>query len=411
MGLKIDGADIKYFSDVEISYSVSGYGTEGVCSQMLTFSLPTFMYGPDDFNRYDPVILTAEIISIPTFYLSDKNPSGNKISVTCYDRTIFADRTVLFSDEDITDDKIPLSTVISRIEGKCGFSVSVGDIIGGIADVPKDMVIGKTARDILSSLAKAAAGCFAMGTGDTLSFVPFARNGEMFGYAEPEKYSTIVYGMSKTVSVITLTDGSRRYSSGTALDPSQELIISTPLVAPSMMKTMIDYYSQKTYQAWGCDNMVLPDYIPLGSSVKFGNLKLPVNYLRAKITAGGMYASIGNNAVSCDGFSSLEDRAIAGKVGIGETNGSTKITRDGVKFVYVNENSETESEHGFEVGKNGITSFQGAIMDSVMPKSLVKISDTSRRFVYDGASYTLSWKKDASGNLSDLDLRKDGEQA
>ena len=406
--LSIATVNIPHFANPEISYTVDGIGLKGVCSQQLTFDLPASEYSADDFNRYDEVILTVSGVSLPKFYLSSKTPNGSAIKVTCYDRTIFSDIATGITEDDMTDGSMSTDALITRLENELGCSIAVGDIIPAIPKVSKDKIIGKKIREIISGLAEAACGYFAI-VSDVLTFIPFLYEGVLHSSVEALRYSNIVYGLSKPVTGITLTDGSRVFSSGTALDPAANLDINTVYASSELMGMLVSAYEGKTYRAWGCSHVLINDYPPPGGVFSFGETELTANYLRLKITRFGLYASCGCNSVPADGFSSRTVRELNERVKIGEVNGSTKITRDGIKLVYINENARSSGgseaeEYGFTVDKGGIAQFAGAMMDKVMPDKIERISGTSRKVYYSDKAFLLSWELDENGNTCNFTM-------
>ena len=400
--------NIPHFANPEISYTVDGIGLKGVCSQQLSFDLPASEYSADDFNRYDEGVLTVPGVSLPKFYISNKTPNGNAVKVTCYDRTIFSDKATGIAESDLTSDYMGTSTLISRLENELECSISVGDIIATIPNVPKDKIIGKKIREILSGLAEAACGYFAMVSG-MLTFIPFSYDGALHTYVDALKYSNIVYGLSKPVTAITLTDGNRVFSSGTALDPAANLDINTVYASSELMGKLVSAYNGMIYRAWGCSHALISDYPPPGGVITFGKTELTANYLRLKITRFGLYASCGGNSVPAEGFSSRTVRELNERVKIGEVNGSTKITRDGIKLVYINENARSSGsseaeEYGFLVDKGGITQFAGAMVDKIMPQKIERISSTSRKVYYSDKAFLLSWELDGNGNKCNFSM-------
>lgn len=389
-----------HFNNLQISYTADGYGARGVCSQQLTFDVPACDYDDDTVGLfpYGAEVLVSCGTDVPVFYVSSRKPSGGRLSFTCYDRAMFTSAKCTLEESDFTAEEdsngssnssdtknkpkfASVSAVLANIKSICGFTeIAAGDIIGTkITKCPKDKVFGRTAKEILSDLAEAACGCFFV-QGGVLTFLTFA-SGASSALFSADKYSSIEYGLTKVCGSVIMTDGSRTYASGGDTDAYHTMKISSVYASEELAGAVIGAIQNKSYRAWSCKALVSAYPAP-GAGITFGETVLVTNFCRMKITDYGLYAEMGRNSVQENEYDPLADR-----VQIGEVNGSTKMTRQGIKFV--NENSKTE--YGFEITEGGITKFDGAMIDGVMPESVEKVSDTEQIISYGNKKYKLTY--------------------
>ena len=441
IGITIGGSEIPHFNNVQVSYSSDGTGEKGVISQQLSFNVPAAEYLIDKGGfPYGTEVIVNCGLSLPKFYLYSQKPNGVNVSLVCYDRVMFTSEKLTFTEDSFYNaltskpsdweknyknyytksdsgyskvtgssaptfesgkyysaGNIPVSSVIENIEAVCGFpSINTGNIIGSvITQLPKDSVYNKTAKAVLSELAEASAGCFFVQSDNSLTFMPFACSSVSAEFTV-KKYESVCGGASRNVSCFILRNGDRIYSSGSGSGAINTMVIDTVLASTDLVGALMNAYSGETYTAWKCGNALVDHYPAPGAGIKFGDSEdaLVCNFCRLKITTSGFFASMGRNDVSESEYISEYSRALSERVKIGEINGNTKVTRDGVKLVYINENEGKSEEYGFKTSSGGITEYDGAIMDKTMPDKIEKISDTERRITYGGKVYVLKYKSE-----------------
>lgn len=369
---------------------------------------------------YGAEVLVSCGTQVPVFYVSSRKPSGGRLSFTCYDRAMFtsakctlaesdfteADETADTSGSDSSSKKkskpkfAPISTVLANIKEICGFTdIAAGDIIGTkITRCPKDKVFGKTAKEILSGLAEAACGCFFV-QGGVLTFMPFAC-GAVSAAFPADDYSTVEYGLAKSCDSVIMTDGSRTFASGGDTDAYHTMKINTVYASEELAGAVIGSLAGKSYRAWNCKAKVSFYPAPCAGII-FGENQLVTNFCRMKITDFGLYVEMGRNSVQENEYDPLSDR-----VQIGEVNGSTKITRQGIKFV--NENSG--SEYGFEMAAEGVAEFAGSIIDGMLPNAVKVIEEGKKiRVNYGGKLYEYAISDDDDGNIIPTRIEVDSD--
>ena len=417
IGLSINGNEIKNFGRIGISYSANGYGMSGICAQTMTVQIlysEWFAAGVELFGYGDEVIISIAETSIllPKFYLSSRRILENAVEITCYDITMFTnDKPVLdgllFDDEDCTytsDVFSAIGTAMSSASGK-KISVNPGSVIlTGIPKIPRDQLNNKNCREILSGLSAAACGIFAASADGQMDFFPFASD-VFTTQMDVDEYSKIIPGLKKECLTIIISNGSEIFSTpiyssdeeGKRIPSRTTVTIDTPYASRELLDAVAAQIKGKVYKAWSCSDAVVPYYPPPGTRITFADGSVrTTNYLSLVLSGSGMRASFGRNEVLESEYLSSTKRELLERIKVGEVNGNTKISRNGIKFVYKNENSGAKTEYGFDVSESGVTSFEGAVIDKVMPEKIEKISETKRRIVYNGKIYELSWSIDPS---------------
>lgn len=445
---------VKHFNNVQISYSADGIGAKGVISQQLSFNVPAAEYGSAQ-GLYGSEVVVSCGLSLPNFYVYSAKPNGVNIAFVCYDRAMFTSNILTVSEDSFytaltsepsnwktgyknyytkSDDgysavtgssapefssgkyysygDISVQSVLDNITAVCGFEyINTGDIIGNvITRMPKDSVLNKNAKAVLSELAEASAGCFFVQENGSLAFLPYV-GGSFSGEFSVKKYDKVCYGLSKGCNGVILYNGSKVYSSGGGSGAFGTMCIDTVYASSALLGALLNDYLGKTYTAWKCENALVSSYPAPGAGIKFGDsdTALVCNFCRIKLTDGGFFASMGRNEVSESEYVSQYTRALSERVKVGETNGNTKITRDGVKLVFVNENKKSRTagdeeteEYGFKVSSGGVTEFSGAMIDGKMPDKIEKVTNSSgkteRRITYGGKTYSLQYDEDESGD-------------
>lgn len=449
IGITIGGSEVKHFNNVQVSYSSDGTGEKGVISQQLSFNVPAAEYLIDKGGfPYGTEVIVSCGLSLPSFYLYSQKPNGVNISIVCYDRVMFTSEKLTFTEDSFytaltskpsdweknyknyykrsdsgyskitgssaptfesgkyySAGSIPVSSVIENIEAVCGFPmISTGDIIGNvITQMPKDSVYNKTAKAVLSELAEASAGCFFVQSDNSLAFMPFAC-GSVSAEFTVKKYEAVCGGASRSCSCFMLRNGDKIYSSGSGSGALSTMVIDTVLASAELVGALMNAYSGKVYTAWKCNNALVDHYPAPGAGIKFGDSKdvLICNFCKLKLTASGFFASMGRNDVSESEYVSEYSRALSERVKIGEINGNTKVTRDGVKLVYINENEGKAEEYGFTTFAGGVAEFAGAMVSNILPTGkFIETSDGECfRANYNGKLYDYSYSEDSDGNIT-----------
>lgn len=378
-------------------------------SAQLSFSLPVKEY-PDTSGIFPAgalVVLTCSNgLDIPYFYVSSRSPGGNSVNFTCYDRAINVDRDFIISDSEYTTsgtiEYAPISAVMSNIVSICGFAGytdATGTIGSTITQAQKDWINGKKCRDILDDLSRAC-GCIVMVQGDvgtadargTLVFIPVNEGMGAVFTASSGDYQSVCCSSTKSFGEIEMSSGSSTYTAGSG---GSIVEISTPYASANAVGALYNRLHDYTYKSWECPKMQLTSAIPVPSSlITFpGAGELYVNYATVSLTSSGVYASLGRNVVSEDMTEYLDrtNREIRQRYRLGDVYRNVKISDNGITYVLEDKVNNKTEEYGFEITEGGITKFDGAMIDGVMPESVEKVSDTEQIISYGNKKYKLTY--------------------
>lgn len=388
----------------------------------LSFSVPACEYGDTSgiFPTGAQVIFTCSNgMDIPRFYVSSRSYSGARLNFVCYDLSFAVDREIAVTDKDFDKDGyMTIANLMSKILAVCGFagySDSSGLIGTVITKAHKDNVKGRTVRSILDDLSRSCVGFFTVqgdtGTAEMRGTLVLISVDSSFGAVfSAEKYTNIYIGGVKRFDKIIMTNGSRTYTAGGSSTAYGTLTIDTPYASDELMGKVYGRLKDYAYTAWECEKM-LTDIVPLPSSlITFGEHKnMCANYCTVSFTPTGVYASVGRNAVSEDEMDYLNStrRELALRYRLGDIMGNTKISEEGMKIVVDDKVNGKKEEYGFTAEKGGFTQFAGVMIDGKMPEKIIPISRTSRKMVYDDASYIVSWEFGEDGNKQNIKMVKE----
>ena len=120
-----------------------------------------------------------------------------------------------------------------------------------------------------------------------------------------------------------------------------------------------------------------------------GEESYKVTNISINLCADGAVASLSAPVVSesSSAYNNLLTRQINQRIAANKIYGNTQISGSGgLEFV------ADDGVYGFTAFAGGLAQFAGAMMDSVMPDKIEKISDTERRITYGGKVYVLTYK-------------------
>ena len=334
-------------------------GTSGVCQAAFSFDVPF-----SEYPFYDSTFaggLTVYLIQpndnggnySQPFYISSKTVSDDIINVKCYDRMTYTSCDFPCTEDDFVDANgneigMKINNVFSRIVNECGFMTIIfpdTNSLTAVGDIPRDMLQGKSCRDVLTALSEASCGywcCQQNSVKPSLVFVPFGST-EWAKYVCSEEYSEIK--KTAMVQIRSVHMKSVNIVFGGDTGGTDTITIDTPLASKELWSAVSDRTSRILciYQGWQCENAVLDGLAELPLLVYFGDEEKPryANYCNMEITASGIYASIGCNNVD-EGewtYKTRVKREFEHRYKEGESWKNVKITKNGgLKFVYINEN-------------------------------------------------------------------------
>lgn len=411
--------DAEKLGNLKYTKSLSGKGFDGICTSSFSCDIHTEV-------EYYEVADTGQVITfncqfqMPEFIVAERRVNGKVMTIVAYDRCKNLDIPFDYSAYSQFDDKgkakwYLTSLVCMDIASQCGLNGGgyAGDAITRLC---YNDFAGKTCRQILEDISKAECGYWYCSDDNELAFKPFTPAGRNEYELDLENSSKIKINGYKTIRGIVAEDElyGTVYSSGKDWKNSEKLsgrYLSTD-VAQKVENKILSGGKEYIHYGWSCGQMItrymynLLDVI-LRPDGYGGMYKLPILSLTYTFGLQAVIAALSAETpdISFSEYSDLYSRQIAGTLKLDRSYGCVKLQRDGMKFVFKNENSDIE-EYGFEIAEKGVTSYDGAVIDKTMPDSIVKLSDTCRRITYGGTTYQLDYEIDSEGNKTNIKFER-----
>lgn len=406
--------EIINFGGLKITQSADGYGTSGVCTSELMVTIPTWEYESWDIPPNAKVVLSCGYgyAFAPTFYIMSRSKKGGCVSFKCGDRMIFTDQQAVISDAQYTDKKIESQWLVQAIAAQCGFN---GWGIGGtVTEVPtvyltKEYISGKTCRNLLETVSAAWCGYFKVSNGNVLIFIPFGSKYHLGSQAL--NHATVVEGGSKgPIECVIMTDGTKTYISGNEnADMFRTIKLSSDFATQELAGQIFKRIKDCTYEAWSCSKCII-DYglgdVEIDAEINFADGSTRIaNYIEKIPTAAGIFCKCGRNDVTESEFdyTGKLSREIQKRIADGEKLGNgTMITRyQGIVHLGKETNDEqgnkVQNRYGYsEATADGVVQFDGAMVDSVLPKVMINSDLSAVNLEYEGKKYELelAWDGD-----------------
>lgn len=392
---------------MSISQSVSGYGTSGVVTAMMTFVTSSF-YSDIGQNSTVKLKCTNASIESPDFYVTGRKNSGGITEWTCCDVVSKTDRLINFSDGDFDEnDKITVSEVLDIINTQCGIGVNASGLSALIHKTldKTQCEDGLTVRRVLEMLSEAMCGYW-LGIGGQIVFVNF---GQTVFSAVPTSYKAIDFNGSVDYAAVLCTDDDAVYSAN-ASGSGKTMIVSTDFasqeLADSILSAMVGANNNYTYRSWSCGKGKADEWLYPGA-YSFGDKLLICNSVSMSVSASGLFFTASANAIDEDevGYTSEVNRQLKRKLEFDKINGNMAVTGKGLYFFEngykkMTAEEQKDAKYSFNVEK-GITEYSGAMVSKVVPKS-VKWSNSKTEAVidYGEKKYKYLIVKDDEGNIS-----------
>ena len=383
-------------SSITISKSLSGIGNGGIVTQQLSASV----YADFSFLAGDSVIVVG-FDGLPTFYIDGENRTEDTVNITAYDRCRKLsqpfDYTSLKDGDKVDENGEPVysdiaaSELVEKIAAQCGFSgaSNTGDIL--IGTVSSDVYKGAACNSILENFASAS-GCFVCcGTDDTLRF---QRIGSGYSSASAVQNSAVIVYPEKSFSrLIVSGDKSEFYDFGSG-SAENIMEISNSLISQNVASALASRLFENgsfVYQPVSLNAVISGNIDPYGSVI-VGDESYKVTNISINLCADGAVASLSAPVVSecSSAYNNLLTRQINQRIAANKTYGNTLISGSG-GLEFVDSGGDT---YGFNTASGGVTEYDGAMMDKMMPDKIEKISDTERRITYGGKVYVLKYKSE-----------------
>ena len=364
----------------------------------MTQQLSASVYADFSFLAGESVTVVG-FDGLPTFYIDGENRTEDTVNITAYDRCRKLsqpfDYTSLKDGDKVDENGEPVYTDISasglaeKIAAQCGFSgaSNTGDLL--IGTVSSDVYKGAACNSILENFASAS-GCFVCcGTDDTLRF---QRIGSGYSSASAAHNSAVIVYPQKSFSrLIVSGDKSEFYDFGSG-SAENIMEISNSLISQNVASALASRLLENgsfVYQPVSLNAVISGNIDPYGSVI-VGDESYKVTNISINLCADGAVASLSAPVVSesSSAYNNLLTRQINQRIAANKTYGNTLISGSGgLEFV-----DSGGGAYGFKTSSGGVTEYDGAMMDKMMPDKIEKISDTERRITYGGKVYVLTYK-------------------
>ena len=366
----------------------------------MTQQLSASVYADFSFLAGESVTVVG-FDGLPTFYIDGENRTEDTVNITAYDRCRKLsqpfDYTSLKDGDKVDENGDPIfldisaSELVEKIAAQCGFSgaSNTGDILIGI--VSPDVYKGAACNSIIENFASAS-GCFVCcGTDDTLRFQRIG-----IGYSSAsaiQNSAVIVYPQKSFSRLIVSGDKSEFYDFGSG-SAENIMEISNSLITQSVASTLASRLLEGgafVYQPVSLNAVISGNIDPYGSVI-VGDESYKVTNISINLCADGAVASLSAPVVSecSSAYNNLLTRQINQRIAANKIYGNTQISGSG-GLEFVDSGGDT---YGFKTASGGVTEYDGAMMDKMMPDKIEKISDTERRITYGGKVYVLKYKSE-----------------
>ena len=349
------------------------------------------IYGDLTFTPGGQVSISASSgitsFSANNFKVSKIKRRGQVVIVTARDDMRELERN--FDDSAFDEDEDTGSgRAVQVIAAQCGFvgALNVPSCTLKYADIH-----GKTCREILRQLSCAYCGVWICTSGRYLTFIPY---GSYSFACEPSPDAVFYIHSYRQISGISAYDTETHtlHHKGSGSDITLRGRMLTDDRAAGIMAQLAGKTVRSFYlQGQPCINGVCGVVCISDGNYDYFSAKTVID-VGEKITFSAQFEDL-----SADGeeyISPVEYKAMDTVQPV-TAYGSTIIDSKGLGVLEEDDDKEMREKKAyyFEAAKGKVARFTGAVMDKIMPVSIEKVSDTSRRITYDGVAYLLTYTK------------------
>lgn len=414
--LEINGIEYTSFGNLKSRESVDGFGFSGVSTREFTFTLAY-----DEAKYIAPMaqvwLITGVNYQLVSGFIVSRQRRGKTVSFKCYDRIIYTDQVINFSESSFRDGMISVYDAFSTVSGQCGFDGGL-HVISGVElppfNIPREKVEGRTGREILEMISKVWCGVFHTDDNERLLFLPVeaSRGGADSGLL----HAPIIEGNSKgPIEAVVMSNGSEEFRAGREnADVFHTIKISSDLASAELAGHLFNRLEGYTYNAWECSKLTygvstsVASVIALNADITFGDgVTRKVNYAEKSYIACGVFAKCGANNFSESEFEYVGNlsRQIANKIGDGEELGNKTLITRYQGTIHLGEKKSGKGRAAEDPPKRygyapatyeGVVKFDGAMVDKTLPKITVKDDLSGFSTVYGDTviDYELDWNGD-----------------
>ena len=362
----------------------------------MTQQISATVYTDFPFNADDSVTVVG-FSGLPEFYVDGQSLGENSVSITAYDRCRKLsqpfDYSSLQNGVDKNGDPVFITAsadpIIEMIAKQCGFSVAYGTGELLVTELSPDTYKGTSCNSIMENLASAS-GCFVCcDSGNALRLQKIG-NG-ISSTVALENSKVIKYPNKEFLRLVVSGDKSEIYDIGSGSVKNIHEI-SNSLITESIAENLAAKILPFEYVPVNFNAVLNGNVDPYGT-VTVGNNNYTVTNISINLCADGAVASLSTPVISesSSAYNNLLTRQINQRISANKVYGNTQISGSGgLEFV------ADDGVYGFTAFAGGLAQFAGAMMDTVMPDKIEKITNSSgqveRRITYGGKTYALTYK-------------------
>lgn len=369
----------------------------------MTQQLSASVYADFSFLAGESVTVVG-FDGLPAFYIDEENRTEGTVNITAYDRCRKLSQPFDYSSlsggadengEEVYSD-ISASGLAEKIAAQCGFSGASNTAELFVGNVSADFYKGNSCNGIIENLASAS-GCFVCcGTDNTLRF---QRIGSGYSSTSAADSSAVIVYPQKSFSRLIVSGNKSEFYDFGSGSAENILEISNPLItqnAASALASKLFENGSFIYQPVSLNAVISGNIDPYGT-VFVGEESYTVTNISINLCADGAVASLSAPVVSesSSAYNNLMTRQINQRIAANRIYGNTQISGSGgLEFV------SGDSSYGFTAFAGGLAKFAGAMIDSVMPDKIQKVTsssgETERRITYGGKTYALTYDDDGT---------------
>ncbi|MGN1089186.1 MAG: hypothetical protein ACI4Q6_02190, partial [Huintestinicola sp.] len=339
--------------------------------------------------------------SFAPHFISRIHRNGAVMTIHAFDRMRMTEKPFDDSDFDPSDEPYDAYRIFGAIAAQCGFAQVTSPPVGFTKFYSSD-IRGKRIRQILEKAAAFGAGVWYCTNDDKLCFTQFM-SPSVGIYADELRRSPIyIHGQKGPINGVSImnTSTGKTYSAGTSGNSSSVLRLIGGLFTQAQANDLFSRLSGKMWRSFACRHLEVSS--PPQGLTAFYTEDYPDGLIadNLKIHFGGRSFCINASAADiCEDewlYTDVMGYNVMRRIEEQKLYGSTVITDRGLGIV-----SDTETEdirqrstYYFSTAQNGVSCFDGAMLDKQMPTTITKTGDTSREINYGGKRYTLNWVKD-----------------
>lgn len=337
------------FSNLKFTYSISGFGTNGVSIGQFEFDLY------DKYGQYSNALLedvevhleekNSKTLPSRKYYISKRSVNDKICHFTAYDIAANVDQDFNGSFDTFFDrgETAPCGNVLSAIQQQCGFtSIGASDTGLDLIRFTKEQVTNRTCRAVLEDIAKAMCGVWIATRENGIRLSCFGNS--LNGIASCDKYSKISYqGRQKITKLICINSDTGDTNILSTGEYGTVIQIESPFVAAgtALDSTVWNRIKDYIYQAWNCEKALISplsvdDFPPPTTTITFGSAELKVGNVTIMPGSAGIFISAGTEPQDEEQWK-YDDYITRTKIGVNQPIGNMTITNTG-RIVYRNLN-------------------------------------------------------------------------